>query len=95
MSRQPLFLERRSYRLRRMMDAVRVLPLLGLGLWMVPLLWPVAEGSAEAVPVSMQMSAALRYVFGVWLLLIAAAFALWRRTRASDTPQMSGDGVPH
>ena len=32
----PLFLERRSYRFRRMMDAVRLLPLLVLAFWMVP-----------------------------------------------------------
>jgi hypothetical protein len=73
----PLFLERRSYRFRRMMDAVRLLPLLVLALWMVPLLWPVGDvADAESVP----MSHAVRYIFGVWLGAIALAFLLWRRT---------------
>jgi hypothetical protein len=36
-----LFLERRSYRRRRMMDAVRILPLLCTLLFLVvPLMWP-------------------------------------------------------
>ena len=82
MPRTPIFLEKRSYRRRRMMDAVRLLPFLGLMLWMVPLLWPVPEAGAvaEGAP-AMPMSVALRYLFGVWLLLILASWALWRRTR--------------
>ncbi|SDF85817.1 hypothetical protein [Sulfitobacter delicatus] len=82
MPRTPIFLEKRSYRQRRMMDAVRLLPFLGLMLWMVPLLWPVPVAGvvAEAAP-AMPMSVALRYLFGVWLLLIFASWALWRRTR--------------
>jgi len=81
----PLFLERRGYRRRRMMDALRVLPFLGLALWMVPLLWPVG-GPPESLPSGdaapgMGTADALRYIFGVWLLLILAAAALWRRTR--------------
>lgn len=75
----PLFLERRSYRIRRMMDAVRFLPLLGVVLWMVPLLWPVQ--SAEEGLQGTSMSGALWYIFAVWIFLIAASFALWRRTR--------------
>ncbi len=80
MPRSPIFLEKRSYRRRRMMDAVRLLPFLGGMLWMVPLLWPVPETTTPSAPV-MPMSVALRYVFGVWLLLILASWALWRRTR--------------
>ncbi|WP_372992953.1 hypothetical protein [Sulfitobacter sp.] len=73
----PLFLERRSYRFRRMMDAVRLLPLLMLAFWMVPLLWPVQDsGDAVAVP----MSHAVRYIFGVWLGGIVLGCLLWRRT---------------
>tara|TARA_R110002096_G_scaffold369234_2_gene562511 strand:- start:416 stop:688 length:273 start_codon:yes stop_codon:yes gene_type:complete len=83
----PLFLERRSYRFRRMMDAVRLLPLLVLGFWMVPLLWPVADPSAgDAVP----MSHALRYVFGVWLAGIACCFLLWRRTARQIAQETQG-----
>lgn len=75
----PLFLERRSYRFRRMMDAVRLLPVLVLAFWMVPLLWPMEDAAgAEPVP----MSHAVRYIFGVWVGGIVLAFLLWRRTAA-------------
>ena len=73
----PLFLERRSYRFRRLMDSVRMLPFIVLSFWMVPLLWPVHETvTAESVP----MSHALRYVFGAWLAAVILCFVLWRRT---------------
>lgn len=79
MAERPLFLERRGYRLRRMMDAVRLLPFLGLGLWLVPLLWPRGDGAAGEAVVS--GSVALRYVFGVWAGMTLAALFLWLRTR--------------
>lgn len=82
-----MFLERRSYRMRRMLDAVRLWPLLGLVLWMVPLLWPLPEGQTDPVP----MSAALRYLFGVWGVLILGTWLLWRRTGRGET---SGDTEP-
>ena len=79
MAQTPIFLERRGYRKRRLMDAVRLLPLLGLALWMVPLLWaePVGEGQGSATP----MSTALRYVFGIWVTMVLAGWTLWYRTR--------------
>ncbi len=69
----PVFLERRSYRRRRMQDAQRLLPVLGLVLWMVPVLWPSGD---EAAPV--RMSDAIYYVFGVWCVLIGLSAWLWR-----------------
>jgi len=84
----PVFLERRSYRRRRMMDAWRLLPLLGLLLWMLPLFWPTAA-DVPATDEKMAMSTAVIYVFVVWLTLIAAAFALWYFLRAS--PEMGED----
>lgn len=63
------------------MDAVRLLPFLGLMLWMVPLLWPVPDATPEPTEPTIAMSVALRYLFGVWALLILATWALWRRTR--------------
>lgn len=83
---KPIFLERRSYRMRRMMDAVRLLPLLGLALWMVPLMWPMPqEGGVEPTPTS----SALIYLFGVWTVLVLAGWLLWRRIRVG---QDDGDG---
>ena len=76
----PLFLERQSYRQRRLMDAVRLLPVLGLLLWMVPLAWPLAQSGAEGGPESVPMSVALKYLFGVWGGLVVTGWLLWRRT---------------
>jgi hypothetical protein len=71
----PVFLERRSYRQRRMMDAVRLLPLIGFVLWLFPTLWPVpGETTHETAP----LSQAIIYVFGVWVSLILSGGVLWR-----------------
>ncbi|WP_187428774.1 hypothetical protein ROLI_017810 [Roseobacter fucihabitans] len=85
----PVFLERSRYRQRRMMDAVRLLAVLGAGLWMLPLLWPSAGvGTSESLP----MSRALLYIFGVWWVLIAAAYLLARQQRRM--PETSDDAGP-
>ncbi len=68
--RGPLFLERSSYRKRRLMDALKLLVFLGIVLWMIPTLWP--DGTQPSVA-SIQTSTALFYIFGVWVLLIALA----------------------
>ena len=57
----PVFLERRSYRRRRMQDAQRLLPVLGMLLWMVPVLWPTRDETGHVT-----MSAAIYYVFGAF-----------------------------
>ena len=72
---RPIFLERRSYRLSRMMDAVRLLPLLGFMLWLLPTLWTVSD--ADGVE-PVKMSQAIKYVFGVWLVMIACCGIFWR-----------------
>lgn len=70
-----VFLERRSYRRRRMMDALRLLPILGVMLFMLPLFWP--SGAEEGVA-HVPMSRAITFVFVAWLVLIASAYVLWR-----------------
>ncbi|QBF32563.1 hypothetical protein [Thalassococcus sp. S3] len=81
-----VFLERQSYRRRRLLDAARFLPVLGALLFAFPLLWPKPE-TGEAV----SMSSAMLYVFGVWAVLIglAACFGLAQRrwSRAPVDPQ--------
>ena len=78
----PVFLERRSYRRRRMMDALRILPIVGVLLWLLPLFWPT-PGDGPDGPTPIAMSDAIIYVFGVWIALILAALALWWALRSS------------
>lgn len=67
----PLFLERRGYRRRRIIDALRLLPFLGGFLFVVPaLLLPAGETA--------RLSLTLLYFFGVWVLLILVCFMLSR-----------------
>ena len=82
-----MFLERRSYRRRRLMDALRLLPILGVMLWTLPIFWPSGE-DATAASNPVPMSNAVLYVFAVWVALIALAFGLWRSlwfATATDT----------
>jgi hypothetical protein len=82
MPQRRMFLERRSYRMRRMMDALRFLPLIGLCLWMVPLLWPqpdILTGDGGATGLS--TSVALRYLFGGWIVLVCCGWLLCARTK--------------
>ncbi|PSL21741.1 hypothetical protein [Shimia abyssi] len=70
--RTSLFLERQSYRRRRLVDVVRVLPLIGAVLWAVPLLWP--SGTEDVV----STSNAIVYVFTVWLVMVVLGAVLAR-----------------
>ncbi|MEH6521365.1 hypothetical protein [Sulfitobacter sp.] len=80
MQKTRLFLERRSYRRRRMMDAVRILPLLCTVLWLVvPTMWP--NSSEVASDTQTSLSSAIWYLVVIWALAITATFALWRRIR--------------
>ncbi|WP_116084311.1 hypothetical protein [Tropicimonas sp. IMCC34011] len=71
--RRALFLERGSYRRRRLMDAARILPVAGAILLILPLLWH--SGGAESGP---GPATDAIYVFAVWVLLIAGAAILSR-----------------
>ena len=67
-----VYLERRRYRTRRIIEALKVLPVLGIILFGVPLLW--SEG--------VKTSDAMIYFFSVWLALVFAAVWLARRLGA-------------
>lgn len=85
-----IFLEHDSYRLRRLTDAARLLPIFGALLILVPLLWPQPEpGAAEA---GVPMSRAILYIFAIWALLIVAAagFALGLRKWGHERPEKDG-----
>lgn len=90
-----LFLERRSYRQRRLMDALRLLPLLGAVLWAVPLLWgqPEAQTVADegAGVHGVPTSHAMLYIFGVWAVLaFLALFLSLRLDRSVDKTDAPG-----
>jgi hypothetical protein len=82
--KRPVFLERDSYRQRRIRDVARLLPVLGLVLFMVPLLWPEAPAPGEP---GTRNAAALIYLFLVWAGLILAAGLLARPLGQDDAGQ--------
>ena len=67
-----VYLERRRYRTRRIVEALKVLPVLGLVLFGVPLLWTEGVKTSEA----------MIYFFSVWMVLVLAAIWLARRLGA-------------
>ncbi len=76
----PLFVERQTYRRRRLVDAARALPVLGILLWLVPLLWAVPETSTRA-------STGLVYVFAVWIgLPVVAGILIHAMNRRAQPP---------
>ncbi len=58
---EPLFLARQSYRSRRLGDAARILPVIGIILLLLPILWADSARTREG----------LVYIFVVWAILIA------------------------
>ncbi len=72
----PLFLAKVPYRRRRLRDAARLLPVVGILLVLAPLLWtPEGQVRLSARDVG--------YFFAVWLILIGAA--------AGFAPGLRGD----
>lgn len=70
-TRAPLFLKRGSYRKRRLRDGARMLPVLGMFLFLLPILWSPGE-TARADTATDGL-----YLFAVWfgLVLVAALMA--------------------
>jgi hypothetical protein len=85
-SRSPLFLERQSYRQRRVRDAARMMPFLGTILWGVPILW------AGPGPHGVSTSKAMLYIFGVWLALslVSLVITLWLQPDSDADPSEGG-----
>lgn len=59
-----IFLERKSYRQRRLRDGVRMLPLFGGVLCAIPVAWANSETDG------ISNASALQYIFGIWIVLI-------------------------
>jgi hypothetical protein len=83
--RRPLFLDPDRYRRRRLMDAARMLPVLGAFLLLLPTLWrPGTSGHSTAIDGI--------YLFAVWaaLILVARLFA----PGLASGEARAGDPVP-
>jgi hypothetical protein len=76
----PLFLARNSYRRRRLTDAARMLPLVGMVLFFIPILWQPATTPGD------ETAEGGVYLFAVWLGLIVAAFVLARALAPVTNP---------
>jgi len=74
--RAPLFLKRRSYRLRRLRDAARLLPLLGVFLLLLPILWSRDANAPHGATDGAGAAFDGIYLFVVWLGLVGVAAAL-------------------
>ncbi len=86
------FLEKRSYRRRRLMDGLRLVPVLGVWLFMVPLFWPANSHVAANDGVS--MSRALVYIFVVWCgLTVTCAVLIFLRRRAAAGGDIEEDSL--
>lgn len=74
------FVDRRTYRRRRLMDISRMLPVLGALLFILPLMWlPQLSSTNDAQDqLSWPLSSVLIYVFSTWivLLLLSVFFGL-------------------
>lgn len=80
----PLFLARAPYRRRRLRDAARLLPILGIFLLLLPLLWTDADRQ--------NLSASdVIYFFGVWLVLIGLAAGFAPGLRSGEGPEEEED----
>lgn len=83
-TRAPLFLKRGSYRKRRLRDGARMLPVLGLFLFLLPILWAPGE-TAEADTATDGL-----YLFAVWIALVLVA-ALMAPGLAEDSASDEGE----
>jgi len=82
--RRPLFLARASYRRRRLRDAARLLPIVGLGCLLLPLfLAPGAPDHLQARDVI--------YLFCVWFGMIVVAAVFSRGLRKRDGREVGED----
>ena len=85
--RPPTFLERRNYRRRRAGDAARLLPVLGLFVFILPLFW----GDGRDRPLTSEVGL---YLFAAWgVLVLIAAWLSRRLMRGRDTPDPKSPGM--
>lgn len=79
---EPVFLERQSYRRRRVGDAARFLPLIGLVLFLLPVLWADDATTAGGIV----------FLFTVWGALIVVVAVLSRLLAGAEPVPGDADG---
>ncbi|MGL6211452.1 MAG: hypothetical protein ACRC14_16645 [Paracoccaceae bacterium] len=80
--RAPLFLAKSGYRRRRLHDAARLVPVFGVFLILLPILWSPAETEAR------DTASDGIYLLVVWAGLIAIAALLAPALAQTATPEM-------
>lgn len=82
---RPVYLARAGYRSRRVMDAARLLPVTGMFLLIVPMLWQPPD---TGIPATARQA---EYLFGIWAALVLVAAILSRKLsrimRDADAPE--------
>ncbi|QYK39990.1 MAG: hypothetical protein KF887_10995 [Paracoccaceae bacterium] len=83
--KRPLFLNAGHYRRRRLHDAARLLPVIGIFLCLLPILWaPGQTETRDTAPDGI-------YLFAVWAALVLAAVLLSRRLAADEARGREGE----
>lgn len=81
----PVFLPARGYRLRRLHDAARLVPVFGAVLFLLPVLWSPGETEARGTAPD------AIYLFLVWAGLIGVAAVLARGLAAPGAKPLDDD----
>lgn len=84
----PLFLAKSGYRRRRLHDAARLVPVFGIFLIFLPILWGPADTAAR------DTARDGLYLFGVWAGLILLAAGLAPGLRRTSSLESDADSDP-
>lgn len=80
----PVFVQRRTYRRRRVADGARLLPVFGGILFLIPLLWGGEPAGPDAAPDGGRTAWVMTYLFLVWFGLAVLSGVLARFLVAED-----------
>ncbi|MCF3972749.1 hypothetical protein [Paracoccus salsus] len=84
MPERPLFLERASFRRRRLGDAARILPVVAAIAALAPVWW---------IPRQLSFAAGAGWLFGLWAVLILAIWALHRALLRAEAATLRAESA--